>query len=91
MKANGLQRFYESFGRHLEDMRERTFLYEKDEERFYADDDDEVLQMLAFDSLKGPVILALCLYGVSCILFAIEIIVFKLRERRILRNFVFYP
>lgn len=97
--ANGLQQFYESFGEFLEELREgveNDKTYEgndrvRNDNHDYGDEDDDELQALVVDSLKGPMTFILCLFGISCLIFVIEIIVFKFKERRTLRNFVYYP
>lgn len=92
MMENGLQRFYESYGEYLEKLREITSSLEKDDGNDnYENFDDEDFQALTMDNVRGPMILALCLFAFSCAIFAVEIIVFKLKQRRILTNFHYYP
>lgn len=85
MVENGLQQFFESFGGFLENLRDNALTHEED------DDDSDGQQALTVDNFQGPITLVLCLLSVSCLIFLIEIIVFKLKERRILRDFVYHP
>lgn len=90
---NGLQRFYESYGEYLEKSREIFSTHkgndEHDDYEYY--DEDDGFQALTMDNLRGPMILVLCLFAFSGVILLVEIIMFKLKERRILRNFVYYP
>lgn len=94
MMANGLQRFYESFGGYLGELRENVRL-QLERELHYDEEESDELIALTVDNLKGTMILFLCCIGVSCIILMIEIIariiIFRLRERRFLRNFVYLP
>ena len=79
MMANGLQRFYEKFGKFLAKIRERALLGSEDEW-------DLIFSVISFE---GPIILFLSLLGFSFVILGIEIIVFKFKKwqaRRITTN-----
>lgn len=89
--AYGFQQFYKSFGEYLEQLHDNVMANAKAEENGFIDYDEDEIIALTAENLRGPMILFLCLLAVSFIILLIENIVFKLKERRFLRDFFYHP